>query len=122
MRETFYVSGSTESLEQLAAALRKNQVEGIEISAPQPAKGTLLSRAPLGQFGLFEILISVAANLASSAAYDGIKRVIGEFSQGGKVKVVTASKPTTAVERSSYSTNAKKTPSKSKAAKKRSKK
>jgi hypothetical protein len=122
MSETFYVSGSKENLEQLAAVLRESQVEGIELSAPQPAKGTLLSRAPLGQFGLFEILISVAANLASSAVYEGIKRVIGEFSKAGKVKVVTASKPTSTPKRSSRSTSTKKTPSKSNATKKRSKK
>ena len=120
MRETFYVSGSKENLEQLAAALRTSQVEGIEISAPQPTKGNLLSRVPLGQFGIFEILISVAANLASSAAYDGLKRVIGEFSQAGKVKV--ASQPASTSKGSSGSTSTKKRSSKGKEAKKRSKK
>lgn len=122
MRETFHVSGSKENLELLAAALWETQVEGIELSAPRPAKGSLLSRAPLGQFGLFEILISVAANLASSAAYDAIKRVIGEFSQAGKVKLVTGSKPTSTPKHTSGSTSTKKTPSKPKATKKRSKK
>lgn len=122
MLETFYVTGSKENLEQLAAALRESQVQGIELSTPQAAKGSLLGRAPLGQFGLFEILISVAANLVSSATYDGIKRVIGQFTQAGKVKVITGSKPTSPPKHSSGSSGTKKTPLKSKVTKKRPKK
>lgn len=122
MRETIYITGSKVHLEQLAAVLRGSQVEGIELSNPQPAKGNLLSRAPLGQSGLFEILISIAVSLVSSAAYDGIKRVIDEFSQAGKVKVVPASKPPSTPKRRSGSSSAKKTSPKSKATMKRLKK
>lgn len=89
MRETICVSGTKIYVEQLAAALREKQVEGIGISDPRPAKGTLFGRSPLGQFGVFEILVSVAASLVSSAAYDGIKRIIASFSKDGKVEVVT---------------------------------
>jgi len=89
MRETICVSGTKIHVEQLAAALQKRQMEGIAVSAPRATKGTLFGRAPLGQFGLFEILISVASSMVSSAAYDGIKRIIAGFSKDGRVEVVT---------------------------------
>lgn len=89
MHETIRVSGTKTHVQQLADALRERQVEGIEVSDPRPAKGNLFGRAPLGQVGLFEILISVAASLVSSAAYDGIKRIIAGFSKEGKVEAVT---------------------------------
>lgn len=89
MRETICVSGTKIHIEQLAAALRESQVEGIEVSDARAAKGTLFGRAPLGQFGLFEILISVASSMVSSAAYDGIKRIVAGFSKDGRVEVVT---------------------------------
>lgn len=92
MRKTISVTGSKEHLEQLASTLREKRIEGIEISDPRAAKDTLLSREPLGQFGLFEIMISVAANLASSAVYDGIKQIIDRLAQDGKVKVANAPK------------------------------
>jgi hypothetical protein len=88
MNETIRVRGTKERLEQLAAAVRANPVQGIDVTSPRPAKGTLLGRAPLGQVGLFEILISVAASMISSAAYDGIKRLIAGFSKSDQVEVV----------------------------------
>lgn len=114
MHETISVTGSKEHLEQLVSILRERGIEGIEISDPRAAKGTLLSRAPLGQFGLFEILISVAANLASSAVYDGAKQIIERFAQGGKIRVVSASKSSSKPKSNPGHRSAKKTDSKSK--------
>jgi hypothetical protein len=121
MHETICVRGAPKNVAQLATAIRESQVEGIEVSVPLPTKGNLLSRAPLGQFGLVEILISVASSMVSSAAYDGIKRIIADFSKDGKVEVVKAapkSEPTPKSERG----RAKSKTAKSEASKKRLKK
>lgn len=90
MHETICIRGGRTHVEALAAAIRESQIEGIEVSVPLPSEGNLLSRAPLGQFGLFEVLISIAGSMVSSAAYDSIKLLIAGFSKDGKVEVVTS--------------------------------
>jgi hypothetical protein len=86
---TICVRGARAHIEALRAVIRDSEFDGIEVSGPLPSKGNLLSRTPLGQSGIFELLISVAASMASSAAYDGVKLLIAQFSKDGKVETAT---------------------------------
>jgi hypothetical protein len=121
MHKTICVRGAPKNVNQLVSAIRESQVEGIEVSVALPIKGNLLSRVPLGQFGLVEILVSVASSMVSSAAYDGIKRIIADFSKDGKVEVVTAP-PKSELTPKSGRSPAKSKPAKSEPSKKRPKK
>ncbi len=120
MRETIRVRGTRVHVEQLTTAIRDSQVQGVEVSAPVVTNGNLLNRTPLGQFGLVEILISIAGSMVSSAAYDGIKRIIDSFTRDGKVEVV-ATDPKTQSKHAQKSNrgHTKKKPVKSAAPKKR---
>lgn len=59
--------------------------EGVVISQMTSYTGSLTSRPPLRQVELFEIVIAIVVNIASSAIYDQIKEIVKRKIQEGKV-------------------------------------
>ncbi len=59
----------------------------VTISEPMPYIAKLSSRQAFRQNELFEILIAVAINLATSLVYDELKSILAKHREKGKVDV-----------------------------------
>src|SRR5688572_15544969 len=88
MGTTIRVRGDKDDLERVANDLRAHvSASDVMISDVVTVPIGVLDRRPLGQFGLFELLVSFAANVASAALYDAVKSRIQSFRNAKSIEI-----------------------------------
>lgn len=90
MQQRIRLVGGREALEAVTAELEKQIAEehgDISLDEPRPVHASLGARAPYGQVELFDVMVTIAINLASSALYDLVKTAIVRAQPKGSAEI-----------------------------------
>lgn len=76
---TFHIRGSQATLVEVAELLEGSAFgTAYGVGVPYPAPRRIADRTGLGQLDVYEIVVSIAINLGTAAAYDYVKHILAE--------------------------------------------
>ena len=77
--EEIIFQGSRSDVEELLTSLRSiEELDDIKLHSVAGSAGSFLGREPLNQIEIVDVVVGIAVNLVSSAAYDQIRKKIDD--------------------------------------------